>query len=126
MIAYFGFSISDPAPSHPHSVPTHDNPEKWECDCGTVWRILTIEQTRQKFAHLRKRPVSLLSILAMKRDENSTLFTKNHFGTVTSASPGSIRTTCGAIDANYGTRTIAAVENSRVPPGRPARRFHIW
>jgi hypothetical protein len=39
----------------PQLVPTHDNPEKWECDCGTVWRILTIEQTRQKFAHLRKR-----------------------------------------------------------------------
>jgi hypothetical protein len=40
---------------YPHPAPTHDNPEKWECDCGTVWRILTIEQTRQKFAHLRKR-----------------------------------------------------------------------
>jgi hypothetical protein len=40
---------------YPHPAPTHDNPEKWECDCGTVWRILTIEQTRQKFAHLSKR-----------------------------------------------------------------------
>jgi hypothetical protein len=53
------------------------------------------------------------------------LWTKNHFGTVTSAKPGSIRTTCGTIDAKYGTRAIAAVENRRVPPGRPARRFHI-
>jgi hypothetical protein len=24
---------------HPHPVPTHDNPEKWECDCGNVTRI---------------------------------------------------------------------------------------
>jgi hypothetical protein len=40
---------------HPHPAPTHDNPEEWACDCGTVWRILTMEQTRQKFAHLRKR-----------------------------------------------------------------------
>jgi hypothetical protein len=31
----------------------------------------------------------------------------------------------GTIDARYGTRTIAAAENSRVPPGRSARRFHI-
>jgi len=46
-------------------------------------------------------------------------------GTVTSAKPGSIRTTCGTIDAKYGTRTIAAAENSRVPPGRSARCFHI-
>lgn len=42
---------------HPHPAPTPDNPEKWACDCGTVWRILTMEQTRQKFAHLRKRPI---------------------------------------------------------------------
>jgi hypothetical protein len=33
--------------------------------------------------------------------------------------------TCGAMDAKYDTRTIAAAENSRVPPGRSARRFHI-
>jgi hypothetical protein len=46
-------------------------------------------------------------------------------GTVTSAKPGSIRTTYGTIDSNYGTRTIAAAENSRVPPGRLARRFHL-
>ena len=42
----------------PHSAPTHDNPENWECDCGTVWRILTIKQTRRKFAHLRWCPTS--------------------------------------------------------------------
>jgi len=33
--------------------------------------------------------------------------------------------TCGAMDAKYDTRTIAAAVNSRVPPGRSARRFHI-
>ena len=38
---------------HPHAVPTHDNPEKWECYCGTVWRILTRDQIRMKFAHRR-------------------------------------------------------------------------
>jgi hypothetical protein len=27
-------------------------------------------------------------------------------------------------DAKYGTRAIAATENSRVPPGRPDRRRH--
>jgi hypothetical protein len=35
------------------------------------------------------------------------------------------RITCGTIEAKYGTRPIAAAENSRVPPGRPVRRFHI-
>jgi hypothetical protein len=34
-------------------------------------------------------------------------------------------TTCGTIEAKYGTRTIAAAEKRRVPPGRSARRFHI-
>ena len=29
----------------------------------------------------------------------STTYTKNHLGTVTSAKPGSIRTTCGTIEA---------------------------
>src|SRR3954467_7174275 len=61
----------------------------------------------------------------MKRAEDWTPLTKNHLGTVTSAKPGSIRSTCGMIDAKYGTRTIAAAENSREPPGRWARRFHI-
>jgi hypothetical protein len=37
---------------HPHSAPTDENPERWECDCGGVNRILTPEQIRQKFAHL--------------------------------------------------------------------------
>lgn len=26
--------------------------ERWDCDCGGICRILTREQTRQKFAHL--------------------------------------------------------------------------
>ncbi|GAA1429050.1 hypothetical protein GCM10009641_07850 [Mycobacterium cookii] len=48
----------------------------------------------------------------------------NHFGTRTSARPGSMRTTCGSTEAKYGTRAIAATEKSRLPPGRPARRCH--
>jgi hypothetical protein len=53
------------------------------------------------------------------------LCTKNHLGTVTSAQPGSIRTTCGNTEAKYGTVAMAAVENRRLPPGRPASCFHI-
>jgi hypothetical protein len=40
----------------PYPAPTPENPEKWECKCdpdapGTaVWRILTAEQIRQKWA----------------------------------------------------------------------------
>ena len=37
---------------HPHPAPTKENPERWDCDCGGVNRILAGEQTRQKFAHL--------------------------------------------------------------------------
>ena len=43
---------------HPHPAPTKENPEQWECKCDpdapwtAVWRILTAEQIRQKFAHL--------------------------------------------------------------------------
>jgi hypothetical protein len=56
--------------------------------------------------------------------KSSTLYTMNHFGTRTSATPGSIRTTCGSTEEKYGTRAIAAAENSRLPPGRPERHFH--
>jgi hypothetical protein len=38
---------------HPQPTPTNENPERWDCDCGALWRILTAEQVRQKFAHLR-------------------------------------------------------------------------
>ena len=43
---------------HPHPAPTKENPEQWECECPgitgvAVWRILTVEQIRQKFAHLK-------------------------------------------------------------------------
>jgi hypothetical protein len=47
---------------HPHPAPTAENPEQWQCKCDpdalwtAVWRILTPEQIRQKFAHLSKRP----------------------------------------------------------------------
>jgi hypothetical protein len=47
-----------------------------------------------------------------------------HSGTRTSARPCSIRTTCGITEAKYGTRAIAATENSQLPPGRPERRRH--
>ena len=38
---------------HPQPAPTPENPERWDCDCRTIWRILTGEQIRQKFAHLK-------------------------------------------------------------------------
>jgi hypothetical protein len=41
---------------HPRPAPTVANPERWDCECGYIWRILTIEQLRQKFAHLKHRP----------------------------------------------------------------------
>jgi hypothetical protein len=46
----------------PYAAPTGENPERWECKCDpdavwtAVWRILTPDQVRQKFAHLSKRP----------------------------------------------------------------------
>ena len=59
--------VSDPAAGwvakhrdqghHPHPTPTPENPERWDCDCGYIWRILTVEQIRQKFAHLKNRPL---------------------------------------------------------------------
>ena len=39
---------------HPHPTPTNENPERWDCECGGLWRILTLEQIRQKFAHLKR------------------------------------------------------------------------
>ena len=47
--------------------PNRENPERWECKCDpdavwtAVWRILTPEQIRQKFAHLSKRPTATRS-----------------------------------------------------------------
>ena len=38
---------------HPQPTPTNENPERWDCDCGGLWRILTVEQIRQKLAHLK-------------------------------------------------------------------------
>ena len=35
-------------------APTPENPERWDCDCGGLWRILTLEQIRQKFAHSKR------------------------------------------------------------------------
>jgi len=46
---------------HPHPAPTTENPEQWECKCDpdanwtAVWRILTRDQIRQKFAHLKNQ-----------------------------------------------------------------------
>jgi len=45
---------------HPHPAPTPENSEQWECRCDpeaawtAVWRILTVKQIGQKFAHLSK------------------------------------------------------------------------
>ena len=40
---------------HPYPAPTTENPERWDCECGYIWRILTEKQTRQKFAHLKNQ-----------------------------------------------------------------------
>ena len=53
--------VSDPAAGwvakhqghHPNPAPTPENPEWWDYDCGYLWRILTVAQIRQKFAHLK-------------------------------------------------------------------------
>jgi hypothetical protein len=37
---------------HPYPNPTGENPERGDCECA-LSRILTIEQTRRKFAQLR-------------------------------------------------------------------------
>ncbi len=76
MSAEHGWIISDSAAGwmaqhcdqghHPHPNPTSENPERWDCDCGCIWRILTIEQIRQKFAHLGKRPTLVRG--AQRRD----------------------------------------------------------
>ena len=43
---------------HPRPAPKRENPERWDCDhCNHIWRILTPEQVRQKFAHLRNPPL---------------------------------------------------------------------
>jgi hypothetical protein len=39
---------------HPHPAPTDENPERWDCGCGGLWRILTPEQIEKKFAHLKR------------------------------------------------------------------------
>lgn len=36
-------------------TPPRENPERWDCDCGGIWRILTLEQINQKFRHLKLR-----------------------------------------------------------------------
>jgi len=40
---------------HPHPAPTKENPERWDCDCGGINRILTVQQIAKKFAHLKRR-----------------------------------------------------------------------
>ena len=32
----------------------HENPERWDCECGGVWRILSLQQVEKKFAHLKR------------------------------------------------------------------------
>ena len=38
---------------HPYAAPTKENPGRWDCECGHIWRILTLEQITRKFAHLK-------------------------------------------------------------------------
>ena len=33
----------------PYAAPTEENPERWRCECGHVWRILTEKQSRQRW-----------------------------------------------------------------------------
>jgi hypothetical protein len=35
---------------YPYAAPTTENPERWDCECGGLWRVLTLEQIRRKFA----------------------------------------------------------------------------
>ena len=37
---------------HPEHSPTVENPDLVRSDCGGLWRVLTQEQIRKKFAHL--------------------------------------------------------------------------
>jgi len=37
---------------HPEHSTTPENPDLVCCNCGGIWRILTQDQIRQKFAHL--------------------------------------------------------------------------
>jgi hypothetical protein len=39
---------------HLHPAPTAENPTRWNCDCGGVWRILKLQQVEKKFAHLKR------------------------------------------------------------------------
>jgi len=45
---------------HPYPAPDSENPERWDCECGYIWRILTVEQIERKFAHLQRRGRNLL------------------------------------------------------------------
>jgi hypothetical protein len=38
---------------HPHPAPTAENPERWDCECGGLWRIPTLAQI-EKYAHLKR------------------------------------------------------------------------
>ncbi|WP_157681420.1 hypothetical protein [Mycobacterium sp. JS623] len=43
----------------PDAAPTTGNSAQWDCDCGGINRILTVEQIAKKFAHSKDRPQSL-------------------------------------------------------------------
>jgi hypothetical protein len=58
----------------PYAAPSRENPERWECDCPetsgiAVWRILTAEQLRQRYSHLRNRPLPSYIADTRKRSE---------------------------------------------------------
>jgi hypothetical protein len=80
------------------------------CDVGTVASI--------------SMPIAISAALhdAMACTVRMWFCTNRQFGMVTTANPGSIRTTWGSTEAKYGTLAIAARENSLVPMGMLANR----
>ena len=40
-------------PHHPYPNPTPENPERWDCECGGICRILTGEQIRMKYIAIK-------------------------------------------------------------------------
>ena len=93
---------------NPHPAPTIENPEPWECKCDleavwtAVWRILTPEQVRQKFAHLSKRPTPARE--AQRRE---------------------LRAHIAEIQAEQEKRNAALhkIDHSHIPPLRIADRY---
>jgi hypothetical protein len=102
-----GCTPSLPGPQ-PAPRADHREPEPWECKCDpeavwtAVWRILTPEQVRQKFAHLSKCPTPARE--AQRRE---------------------LRAHIAEIQAEQEKRNAALhkIDHSPIPPLRIADRF---